>query len=335
MTKPEDKKSHPTQPKGSEMCSIGPDGRATNGEIMLEMLGDEPDVSHTSLDLAKKLGKSTQTLKMLDATHADLEESRQTCTIAGPWPEIMMSTLEFFFWEPQHLDRSKRATPPLGLKKVMERLRHLEVTLNHSLTLFFVLAPASLRNLLFETVFKRPFEGEFEMYGSGIEATLGLPNGTQPDFMFASRDDVVFVEMKVGAKSSVEQVLKYALLGLAKEVHSGRPKFHHLALLAPSAFESLWPERFADSADLHRVLAETHHEAFLARHGKHLAEHESRFQEIVENFDISSFTYSDLTEFLNNQAPNGQSGAETVYRNLIDGMVGELRRRSLTNTVLG
>lgn len=38
MTKRWDKGLRSTPPEGSEMCSIGPDGRATNGEIMLAML---------------------------------------------------------------------------------------------------------------------------------------------------------------------------------------------------------------------------------------------------------------------------------------------------------
>ena len=70
MTKRKDKRP----PKRGEMCSVGKDGTATNGEIMQSMLGDEPDVSHTSLALAKKLGMSTQTLKMLEATPADLDK---------------------------------------------------------------------------------------------------------------------------------------------------------------------------------------------------------------------------------------------------------------------
>jgi hypothetical protein len=75
MTKRKGKGCRSKPPKGHEMCSIGADGWATNGEIMLAMLGDEPDVSHTSLAEAKKLGMSPQVLKMLGAKPEDLDES--------------------------------------------------------------------------------------------------------------------------------------------------------------------------------------------------------------------------------------------------------------------
>jgi hypothetical protein len=76
VTKPKNKEARPKPRQGGEMCSIDKDGRLTNGEIMLTLLGDEPDVSHTSLALAKKLGMSEQVLKMLGATPADLEVRR-------------------------------------------------------------------------------------------------------------------------------------------------------------------------------------------------------------------------------------------------------------------
>jgi hypothetical protein len=75
MTQRKGKGSRSKPPKGHEMCAIGADGRATNGALMLAMLGDEPDVSHASLAEAKKLGMSPQVLKMLGAKPENLDES--------------------------------------------------------------------------------------------------------------------------------------------------------------------------------------------------------------------------------------------------------------------
>ena len=58
-------RSDPPQSKVGDIFEIGADGQPTNGRIMLELLGDEPDVSSTSLALARKLGLSKQILKML------------------------------------------------------------------------------------------------------------------------------------------------------------------------------------------------------------------------------------------------------------------------------
>jgi hypothetical protein len=76
VTKTKNKGIRSKPRQGGEMCSIDKDGRPTNGKIMLALLGDEPDVSNTSLAVAKKLGMSEQVLKMLGATPADLEVRR-------------------------------------------------------------------------------------------------------------------------------------------------------------------------------------------------------------------------------------------------------------------
>jgi len=50
---------------GADGCEIDQNGRMTNGRIMLELLGDEPDVSHTSLALARELGLPKNVLDRL------------------------------------------------------------------------------------------------------------------------------------------------------------------------------------------------------------------------------------------------------------------------------
>ena len=55
----------------------------------------------------------------------------------------------------------------------------------------------------------------------------------QPDFVFLSETAVVCVEMKLDARCSVDQVLKYALIGLAVELHDECAKTHRLAILGP------------------------------------------------------------------------------------------------------
>jgi hypothetical protein len=61
-------RQRPREP-GREMSTVGKDGKLTNGEIMLEMLGDEPDVSHTSLARATQLGLSESVQTMLGKKH--------------------------------------------------------------------------------------------------------------------------------------------------------------------------------------------------------------------------------------------------------------------------
>jgi hypothetical protein len=58
---------------GGEMCEIDENGRLSNGRIMLELLGDEPDISHTSLALARELGLSSNVLERLGGASAKIK----------------------------------------------------------------------------------------------------------------------------------------------------------------------------------------------------------------------------------------------------------------------
>jgi len=81
----------------------------------------------------------------------------------------------------------------------------MEVTLNHNIRQFFLLAPDILRKRLFEKLFGRPFCGAFVMHGPGLDTEFALGNCMQPDFLFTSEAEVVSLEMKVKAKCSVDQ----------------------------------------------------------------------------------------------------------------------------------
>jgi hypothetical protein len=71
----------------------------------------------------------------------------------GSWIDGCYDTLDFFFWEPQHLGRQRHENAKLkGLKAVQDNVRTLEVTLNHQIKQFLTLAPSSFRNRLFESV---------------------------------------------------------------------------------------------------------------------------------------------------------------------------------------
>jgi hypothetical protein len=53
----------------------------------------------------------------------------------------------------------------------------------------------------------------------------------QPDLLFVSNEAVVSMEMKIKAKCSVDQFLKYALLGLKVETTQESRKAHYLMIL--------------------------------------------------------------------------------------------------------
>lgn len=148
------------------------------------------------------------------------------------WIDSYYEALEFFYWEPQHIGRKKHISAEFDtIDKVTAHLRRMEVTLNHNVNQFFLLAPTTLRNDLFQELFSHTFHHSFLLHGRGVDAQFQLVNSVQPDVLFASDAELVSLEMKVGAKSSVSQVLKYALLGMAVELCVGSARHHYLAFL--------------------------------------------------------------------------------------------------------
>ncbi|MEP7306397.1 MAG: hypothetical protein ABJA98_12845, partial [Acidobacteriota bacterium] len=249
------------------------------------------------------------------------------------WIDSYYEALEFLYWEPQHLGRKTNPVAELNtLEKVKRRLRRMEVTLNHNIAQFFLLAPDSFRNDLFAELFAQPFTGRLEMFGRAAELELELVNSMQPDLAFVSEVDVVSLEMKVGSKSSVTQVLKYALLGLAVEMRVGMPRSHYLALLGPGRFDTLWQARFETLSDLSNAIAEADLAEFLRKQPVRFRSNQDRFNQIVQNMRVSFLNYDRLAAFLRRSSPSEreQSPGAEVYRKLLAGMLGELTIRNLT-----
>ena len=62
------------------------------------------------------------------------------------WLDSYYEAVEFFYWEPQHIGRKKHVPGEFNtFEKVHKHLRQMEVTLNHNINQFLLLAPESLR----------------------------------------------------------------------------------------------------------------------------------------------------------------------------------------------
>ena len=134
---------------------------------------------------------------------------------------------------------------------------------------------------------------------------------------------------KIRAKSDIEQVLKYALLALAVE-RKEHSRENLLLFMGKGSFSSLWREGFASVEDMRKKL-ESEKPKFMAGLPERFQGHKDRFEEIVSKLSFAFVNYSELAGMLDADAPpfDGSKGSE-VYRNLVDGMVGELGRRGLT-----
>jgi hypothetical protein len=261
------------------------------------------------------------------------------------WVDSYYEALEFFYWEPQHfrtktpavVEAKKLAEVAKKSKKVeevMNRLREMEVTLNHNIKQFFLLAPAAFRHDLFAGLFPQSqLKETFEMEGREFDEKFALKSRMQPDFLFISEGEIVSIEMKIKSKCSVNQVLKYALLGLAVEIKQKARKEHYLVLLGSGNITGQFPQRFKSSDELIVAIKEKELlSRFLAEKPSVFRQEKQRLEQIVENMKVKFLNYKDLTDILIRAAPKetDQSAGAEVYRNLIDGLCSEISRRKLS-----
>src|SRR4029077_3191124 len=210
--------------------------------------------------------------------------------------------LEFFYWEPQHIGRKKDAScQVISLEKVTKHLRSMEVTLNHNINQFLLLAPVAFRARLFREFFGRCFGSQFEMHGRNIDTDLKVENSVQPDFLFVSHGDVISIEMKTKAKSSIKQVLKYALLGLAVEMKLLSQRKHHLGFLGVRDFSNQCKERFASPTELKLALNKADLRMFLKSKGVTSPAQQQRFEAIVADLELSFVSYQGFAELLKSE----------------------------------
>jgi hypothetical protein len=255
------------------------------------------------------------------------------------WAEVYYEMVDYFYWDPRTLGQKKYADSRLKtLDAVMDHIRKIEVTLNHQIKQFLSLAPLSLRNHLFESALGGEVEvpGDLIMAGASadIDRIYQLNNTVQPDFLFISDDTTASLEMKIGAKSSVEQVLKYAFLALAVEQQQDKKMQHILAFLGVGDFSNMFRNNIASVASLKRQIETEKHAYFtkLAGRAKRFQAWESRYFEILESLYIGFISYWSFADLLRSEMPSldGSPGAE-VYRNLTIGMLRELESRGLAN----
>jgi hypothetical protein len=248
------------------------------------------------------------------------------------WIEAYYESLEFFNQEPQHIGRKRYADAKFRtLSEVKEHLREMEVTLNQNLQQFFSLAPDALRNRLLQVLFQVRFAEPLVMLARDIDVQFALENCMQPDIVFASDDQVASLEMKVGAKCSIDQVLKYALLGLAVEMKQDRERTHFLAILAPGSLASQFREHFPDIASLKEAALRADLTSFLSNKPTRFRKRQARLGDIVASLQVASLSYKRLAEILHENAPStgDKSPGAEVYGKLISGLIGEFKRRDL------
>ncbi len=197
---------------------------------------------------------------------------------------------------------------------------------------FFLLAPISLRNELFTSLFVRRFNHPFTLYGPD-DADIGplLEDAVRPDLLFVSEIEAVAIELRQEAEGSLTDVLRHALLGLAVEMYVGAPRRHCLVLVGARDFPSQWREHYSSVTELKLALARVDPAPFLAAQPTRFHRHEDRFMAIVASLDMAFLGYADLAAFLRDAVPpeDDTSPGAQVCRKIMEATREEFDRRGL------
>jgi len=248
------------------------------------------------------------------------------------WNQEYYDNLNFFYWEPQHLGKQKNTKSRFDNPyKVMKHLREMEVTLNHQFNLFFQLLPNQLYMLFFEAVFKNIEKDEY-LYQSLFDIdALELKDATQPDIFFKGRNNLIGVELKIGAKSSLEQVVKYAILYHFSQKNDDKRKNCHLLYIGKGNSDNLFKDKkisilnVQDYINLEMLPDKTKKGKISLRHDK------QDILKIAKEMSISYLSYQQVYELfksLRTKIETTSQYASTIEK-LIHGMQNELLVRNL------
>lgn len=242
------------------------------------------------------------------------------------WSDEYLEILEFYYWEPQHLGKSKHPNTKYdSLEKVLEHIRRMEVSLNHIFNLFFTLLPNKETNELFSRVFQKPFNEEFYFNSRTTRDFVdSFKSATQPDLFFPSENHTVCIEMKVGAQSNFDQLMKYLLLALLENERSGKQKKFSLLFTGVGPFEKLFKEGCKNICELREQFLGYEIGEKTKNGAIELGAYREPIYKLSQEIDIAYLSYAEFHSLLTEM--NAETENEAL-KNIYRGLMAELEER--------
>lgn len=155
------------------------------------------------------------------------------------WTDLYYRVVEHYFWRPQAIGRkSDPEGPSRPWDHWKDKLQSQETPLNHILDFLFHIAPQELLDRVVSALLQRQLSNL--QLVAPADGTIDY-NVVQPDIIVSNSTALVFVEMKVDSKSSIDQFAKYAIA--AHCIMEDEPKLTSvdLVLLTRNTdFERVW-----------------------------------------------------------------------------------------------
>jgi hypothetical protein len=244
------------------------------------------------------------------------------------WNEELYELIEFLFWEPQHIGKKKKINSKYeNWNDVIAHLEKIEVLLNHHFSLFFNLISYKQKQSILSNLLKISLDDDFEissMRTRNLETIID--NFTQPDLLFEGRENVVYVEMKIGAKSNCAQLLKYLILHILYEEKTKTSKNPYLLFIGVGNLQNFFTEKIETIEALKVLLYEYEIPPRKRINNIDIREYRVRALRLLETIDIAFVNYDDLGQVLCKELDKTKNETE---QKLFGGLLAELKKRNL------
>jgi len=260
------------------------------------------------------------------------------------WNSEYWDLMTRLFWEPKRIE-CKSICGRRKEKEVINRLKRLEVPLNDIFNIFLRIAPSRFPGRLFSRAFDSPFDERFEFFGLEVADRYGFGNEniTQQDAFLVGDETLLMIELKIGAKTKLEQVEKYALLAALEESETGpRERLLLLYLTPKKRFHQIWEEKFNDREELKKALKRREYKPksdTKRELDKIFPQHIEDVPNAMGRMEVGFMTYAELADALALEKKRTRlnpdaEGDETLTK-LIDGLHCELmdRKNSQLTTI--
>lgn len=254
------------------------------------------------------------------------------------WIEEIYGYVEYYYWEPQHLNKQSKTTGAEAFKQVRARMRSMEVPLNAIFNITLRLLPSRIISNLLNLFYKADFGKEFLLLNR-LALVNDMGNFAQPDITLETETSRIFIETKINHKFSLDQSYKYLFLHAIWRQKTGISKKPYVLLLSKSDIYSAWaPKERSEIFEVDKtatsVVSYIKNNPLPLKLGcinytLHL--HED-VKQILESLVIASTTWQSVGSFLQKEIENTSQVCnenQEVINKLILDLLTELKNRKL------
>jgi hypothetical protein len=293
---------------------------------------------------------------------ANLEKEPLKTTLNHPWSLKYWDMHNQFYWAPHYLglksipkkhiasNKQQLIIPTEEVKQgaslytrshqydaLKEKNLTQEEILNHLFALTFAIAPSRVIDALFAQPLAIASSGHFVSLGREMRHRYGWgksENVTTSDGFFVCDNALIGVELKLDARSSAQQILKYAYLFLEEERICAPREFCGLLYIVPEhAIATHWKHCGLASAQIDADFLQKHPPKTISKRIlQSVEENSDAYAELFKKMRLAVISWTDLANAMNaliSGLDTSAMGEETLYR-LLHGFAHQLHLHQKT-----